>query len=72
MSGSERCLAGPGLRAKMTLQVHDELRFEGRAGEFGPLKELVREGMEQAHSLKVPLVVEIKSGPNWRDMKESE
>jgi DNA polymerase I-like protein with 3'-5' exonuclease and polymerase domains len=28
--------------------------------------------MEQAHPLKVPLVVEIKSGPNWRDMKPSE
>jgi len=72
MIGTDRRLVDAGLRAKMILQVHDELLFEAPAGEFGPLKDLVREGMEQAHPLKVPLVVEIKSGPNWRDMKESE
>jgi DNA polymerase-1 len=72
MIGTDRRLAEAGLHAKMILQVHDELLFEVPVGEFGPLKELVREGMEQAHPLKVPLVVEIKSGPNWRDMKQSE
>jgi DNA polymerase-1 len=65
----DRRLAQAGLQAKMILQVHDELLFEAPEAELDRLQELVREGMEQAHPLDVPLVVEIKSGPNWRDMK---
>jgi DNA polymerase I-like protein with 3'-5' exonuclease and polymerase domains len=33
------------------------------------LKKLVKEVMEHVHELRVPLVVEMKVGPNWRDMK---
>jgi DNA polymerase-1 len=65
----DRRLAQAGLQARMILQVHDELLFEAPEAELDRLQELVREGMEQAHPLDVPLVVEIKSGPNWRDMK---
>jgi DNA polymerase-1 len=72
MIGTDRRLNEAGLRSKMILQVHDELLFEVPSGEFNTLKQLVRESMEQAHPLKVPLVVEIKSGPNWRDMEVSE
>jgi DNA polymerase-1 len=54
--------------AKMILQVHDELLFEAPPKEKGKLEKLVREEMEGVHKLAVPLVVEICSGPNWRDL----
>jgi DNA polymerase-1 len=55
--------------SKMILQVHDELLFEGPAKEMPRLTELVKEVMEGVHKLSVPLLVETKTGPNWRDMK---
>jgi len=57
-----------GLKSRMTLQVHDELVFEVPESEVEAMKPLVREHMEKAHSLAVPLLVEIGVGPNWRDM----
>ncbi len=58
-----------GLKSRMTLQVHDELVFEVPESEVEAMKPLVREHMEKAHSLAVPLLVEIGVGPNWRDME---
>jgi DNA polymerase-1 len=58
-----------GLKSRMTLQVHDELVFEVPESEVDAMKPLVREHMEEAHSLEVPLLVEIGVGPNWRDME---
>jgi DNA polymerase-1 len=52
----------------MTLQVHDELVFEVPEREVDEMKRLVRELMENAHPLEVPLVVEVGVGPNWRDL----
>jgi DNA polymerase-1 len=54
--------------AKMILQVHDELLFEAPSTEIAALRPLVKECLEQAHPLTVPLVAECKVGPNWRDM----
>jgi len=56
------------LEARMILQVHDELLFEGPAKEKSKLERLVKEEMEGVHKLAVPLVVEIGTGPNWRDL----
>jgi DNA polymerase I len=56
-------------RARMILQVHDELLFESPADELARLRPLVKSAMEQAHPLLVPLVVDLKAGTNWRDMK---
>ena len=56
-------------KAKMILQVHDELLFETPHDELDQLRPLVRKAMEQVHELAVPLVVDLKAGPNWRDMK---
>jgi DNA polymerase-1 len=61
-------LAAEKFEAKMILQVHDELLFEAPAKERGVLEKLVREEMEGVHTLKVPIVVEIGAGPNWRDL----
>jgi DNA polymerase-1 len=58
-----------GMTSRMLLQVHDELLFEAPAGEVDSLRALVRENMEQVHALKVPLLVEIGVGPNWRDLE---
>jgi DNA polymerase-1 len=58
-----------GLKSRMTLQVHDELVFEVPESEIDAMKSMVREHMENAHSLAVPLKVEIGVGLNWRDME---
>ncbi len=65
-----RRLPEEGFKAKMILQVHDELLFETPPGELARLGELVRQCMESAHTMSVPLKVDLKAGPNWRDMKE--
>jgi DNA polymerase I len=56
------------MQSRMTLQVHDELVFEVSEAELVPMKLLVREQMENAHALTVPLLVEIGVGKNWRDL----
>jgi DNA polymerase-1 len=56
------------LKSRMTLQVHDELVFEVPEEEIEEMKSLVREQMEKAHPLTVPLLVEMEVGPNWRDL----
>lgn len=57
-----------GLEAKMLLQVHDELVLEAPHSEVEVVKSLVKECMEGAHALSVPLSVDVKVGANWRDM----
>ncbi len=57
------------LRSRMLLQVHDELVFEAPESEVDELKALARWEMEQVHPLKVPLLVEIGVGKNWRDLE---
>ena len=52
----------------LVLQVHDELVFEVKAGHEAEAALLVREGMENAFKLEVPLRADIKAGPNWQDM----
>jgi DNA polymerase I len=56
------------LKSRMTLQVHDELVFEVPEKEVETMQSLVREQMEKAHALAVPLLVEMEVGPNWRDL----
>jgi DNA polymerase-1 len=56
------------LEARMILQVHDELVFELPHNELDKVANLVREEMEGVHQLAVPLLVEVCSGPNWRDL----
>ena len=55
---------------KMLLQIHDELVFETPEGEASSLIKLVREEMETALELKVPLVVDMKCGENWLETTE--
>ncbi|HXQ25457.1 MAG TPA: DNA polymerase I [Candidatus Acidoferrales bacterium] len=64
----DRRLAGE-FKSQMILQVHDELLFEAPEEEIPRLTTLVKEVMEGVHQLCVPLIVDTKAGPNWRDMK---
>jgi DNA polymerase-1 len=57
------------LKSRMTLQVHDELVFEVPEAELDIMRSLVREHMEQVHLLAVPLLVELGTGLNWRDLE---
>ena len=61
----DKALTESGLGAQMVLQVHDELLFECPADEVRPLADLVREAMQNAYPLDVPLRAEVKSGHNW-------
>jgi DNA polymerase I len=60
-------------RAKMLLQIHDELVFEAPPDELAATAALVREEMtasvETALKLQAPLKVDISAGPNWLDVE---
>jgi len=62
-------LKAKGLKAKMSLQIHDELLFEVPQEEVDELSRLAKEEMEGAVSLDVPVVVDMKVGRNWRDLE---
>ena len=53
------------LASRMLLQVHDELVFEVGAGELDTMTKIVTERMSTAAELKVPLDVQLGTGPNW-------
>jgi DNA polymerase I len=58
-----------GLQARMILTVHDELLFEAPRAEADAAAAVVRERMEQATELVVPLTVDVGIAENWRDAK---
>jgi DNA polymerase-1 len=57
------------LQARMVLQVHDEVVLEVPKAELEPVTSLVREVMEGAYTLSVPLKVDAEVGENWLDME---
>ena len=56
-------------QTKMLLQVHDELIFDVPPKELEAIKKIVKEEMEGALKLSVPLVVDMKIGKDWYNMK---
>lgn len=54
---------------KLILQVHDELLFECSKDSVEDLAKMVKEEMENALKLSVPVVADLKAGPNWGEMK---
>ncbi|HRW46485.1 MAG TPA: DNA polymerase I [Caldilinea sp.] len=58
-------------RTRLLLQVHDELVLETPPEEQAAVVSLVRETMENAYRLDVPLKVDVEVGPNWRDLTEA-
>jgi DNA polymerase-1 len=61
----EPALQAAGLKARMLLQVHDELIFEVPVAELDATTDVVRRTMEGAAALTVPLVCETGFGKNW-------
>lgn len=55
------------LESKMILQVHDELVFDTKKSEEQVLRKLVRDEMQNAIQLSVPVIVDINVGSNWLD-----
>ncbi len=58
-----------GMNTKMVLQVHDELIFDVYRDELDEVRKIVKQNMEKAVKLKVPIVVDIGVGDNWLDAK---
>jgi DNA polymerase-1 len=63
-----RALRERGLRTRMLLQVHDELLFEAPPDEVPVVEALAREIMAAALPLRVPIVVDVKSGRDWSEV----
>ncbi len=55
------------LQSKMILQVHDELNFDVLKEELEEVKEIVKNGMENACKLSVPLSIDMGVGNNWHE-----
>jgi DNA polymerase-1 len=61
-----------GLQSRLLLQVHDELLLEVKRSELEEVATIVKSCMENAYTLKVPLIVSMKVGTNWYDMQSWE
>jgi DNA polymerase-1 len=63
----DRELSKTGMRARMLLQVHDELLFEAPTEEVSAVKSLAQKCMAGVATLKVPLKVDVGAGRSWAD-----
>lgn len=61
-------LRAEGLDARLVMQVHDELILEAREGQGDRVAAVLKEVMENAYELSVPLVVEVSRGRSWADL----
>lgn len=69
MIGVDEELARRNLRSKLILQVHDELLIEAYEEELEEVKSILKEQMEKAAELKVPLIVDMHVGNTWYEAK---
>ena len=65
-------LKNSNLKAKMLLQIHDEIVFEVAKNELDEIIKLVKEKMENAVKLKVPVIVDFKVGKNLKEQNKLE
>lgn len=68
MIRADRMLRAEKLQAVIVLQVHDELLVEAPADEADAVKQILKESMEQAAVLSIPLVADIKEGYRWSEV----
>ena len=66
----DEALRGEGLKARLIMQVHDELLIEAPKKEAARAAEILKREMETAVDLDVPLVAEVGVGDNWMDVKK--
>lgn len=69
MNNTARRLRAEKRKAKLILQIHDELIIEAPLAEAEPIKTLLREEMENVMRLSVPLTVDVAAGKNWAEAK---
>ena len=69
MNAVHERLSQEGLEAKLILQVHDELIVECPENEREAVEKLLRDCMESAAQLRVPLVADVHAGKSWYDTK---
>ena len=72
MSRVHRALHESDLHARVLLQVHDELVAEVPRLEVERMARLLGDEMSAAYRLDVPLVVDVRAGPNWDEMQRLE
>ena len=65
MNNVYRALKNGGYKSKLILQVHDELIIDSPIEEVEEVSKLLKECMENAAQLSVPLTVDVESGKNW-------
>ncbi len=65
MVRATRALADAGLETRLVLQIHDELLFEGPAGEVDEAAKIAEREMVDAFELDPPLAVDVGIGPDW-------
>ena len=58
-----------GLESRLILQVHDELLIEAKLSEADQVEQILREEMQQAAELQVPLEIDLHRGNNWYEAK---
>ena len=58
-----------GLKSRLILQVHDELLIEAAEEEVDEVKKILKEEMEHAARLSVPLLADMHTGKNWYEAK---
>ena len=64
-----KALEESNLKAKIVLQVHDEMMIEAPEDEIEKVKEILTNSMQSAANLKVPLIAEVSIAKNWYDCK---
>lgn len=69
MIGVSRRLKEKRMKSRLVLQVHDELLIETYIPELEQVEEILKEEMERAADLKVPLLVDMHTGNNWYEAK---
>lgn len=69
MINLDKALTAAGLKTRMLLQVHDEIVLEVPRNELTTVKQMVKETMEQAISLSVPLIADENEGQTWYEAK---
>ena len=69
MISAHAALAKEGLRARLLLQIHDELLLEAPADEAARAGAVVRQAMVSAYPLDPPLAVDVGTGETWLEEK---
>ena len=70
MIRTDKMLKEAGLKARLILQIHDELIIESPIEEAEKAEAILREAMQGAAKLAVPLQVDIAKGKSWYDAKD--